>query len=60
MKKSSRDRRVFRRLERRLQPFPLQLIADKEWAARLAKARDEAYYEHLATVLNQAGLNFNL
>jgi hypothetical protein len=60
MKKSSRDRRVFRGLERRLQPFPLQLIADKEWATRLAKARDEAFCKHLATVLNQSKLAFNL
>lgn len=52
MKKLSRDRRVFRRLERRLSPSPLQLIADKEWAVRLAKARDDVYYEHLSAIWN--------
>ena len=60
MKKSSRDRRVFRRLERRLSPEPLILVPVKHWAEKVAKAREEAYYDHLATVLNQAGLNFNL
>jgi hypothetical protein len=35
-----------------LQPFPLQLIADKEWAVRLAKAREKAYYEHLSAMWN--------
>jgi hypothetical protein len=45
MKKSSRDRRVFRRLERRLSPSPLYLIPDMERWNQMIIAK--AYCESL-------------
>jgi hypothetical protein len=56
MKKSSRDRRVFRRLGKHL--LECDQVFLSEMQTKLNKILRDTHYRHLTTALNQSGLSF--